>query len=180
MGVIQCCIFCAQSELFMPTPLIRSLAYRAKKTVEHVEELWHEAKEQAKAERPNLHDGDYYAFVVGIVKNRLGLDEAFVNVMARLAQAAISYRGKKYKSIYEIPNLWVMNIISSSIDEAAYDIETETMYIQFSSAKSIDEWYAYKPVKLKLWADFTKADSKGQFFLDNIKDDIPYTKSKSK
>ena len=84
--------------------------------------------------------------------------------------AGLKYAGKSYKSIYDIPGLWVMNCEPSKLlDEAAYDVETATLLLNFKNQK-MNSWYAYSKVPIKVWVEFSKSESKGQYFLSKIKD----------
>ena len=61
----------------MPSGLVKSLAKKANVSVEEVEEKWEKAKSIAKEEYPKItEDSDrFYAVVVGILKNMLGLKD---------------------------------------------------------------------------------------------------------
>ena len=60
----------------MPTPMIKSFADKTGKTVGEVEKLWNEAKAIAFKEGKE----DNYAYIVGILKKKLGLNESVENV----------------------------------------------------------------------------------------------------
>jgi len=81
---------------------------------------------------------------------------------------------KKYKSIYDVPNIWVMNVESAAIDEVAYSPERLELYVNFSSS-TMTKWYMYEGVTVKTFVDFTKATSKGGFFATKIKGKYDFT-----
>lgn len=145
----------------MPTPMLQSMAARSGKSMEEVENMWDEAKSQAKDKGDAK---DFYAYTTGVLKKMLNLQDAPEDSEV----AAVKVGAKKYKSIYEIPNIWVLNIVSNVIEEAAYDPSTATLYLNFKSG-SIGDWYAYPKVPIKVFTEFTLADSKGLFFSKRIK-----------
>lgn len=57
----------------MPAPIIKSFAEKSGKTEKEVEELWDKAKEIAKESN---RDEDY-AYIVGILKKMLRINETF-------------------------------------------------------------------------------------------------------
>jgi hypothetical protein len=161
----------------MPSAVVKSFAKKSGKSVETVENYWNEAKAEARKEKKS---GNIYPYVVGILKRRLGIsssmeEDIIESASARLEEASLKLGGKSYKSIYDIPDLWVMSIVSSTIDEAAYDVKTNTMLVNFKSG-SIMQWYAYSNVPIKVWVDFTKAESKGSFFAKKIKEEYESVK----
>lgn len=56
----------------MPTPIIKTFAKETGKSLAEVEKLWDESKELAK--QKGLDDN--YAYIVGILKNKLGIGES--------------------------------------------------------------------------------------------------------
>jgi len=142
----------------MPIPMLQSMSAKSGKSLEEVEKMWQEAKSKAK---DKADTEEYYAYTTGILKSMLGLKE-------EENSAAVKIEGKKYKSIYEIPNIWVMNVVSNAIDEAAYDPETATLYVNFASSKS-STWFMYSNVPIKVFTEFTLSKSKGAYFVSKIK-----------
>lgn len=59
----------------MPTPALKSLVEKSDKTLEDAERYWESAKKEARKRGIYKKDGEdrYYAYVMGIVKQRLGL-----------------------------------------------------------------------------------------------------------
>lgn len=143
----------------MPTPMLQSMAARSGKSMADVEKMWDEAKSQAKDKADTK---DFYAYTTGILKKMLNLDEEPKET------SAVKVEGKRYASIYEIPNIWVLNVVSNVIDEAAYDPSSATLYLNFKSG-SVDDWYMYLNVPIKVFTEFTLADSKGIFFSKKIR-----------
>lgn len=135
----------------------QSMAAKSGKSIEEVEKMWADAKNKA---RDKAETKDYYAYTTGILKCMLGIKEE--------ETAGIKVDGKKYKSIYEIPNIWVMNIVSSAIGEVAYDPATLTLYVNFTN-KNISQWYMYEGVPIKVFTEFTLAESKGIYYIKKIK-----------
>jgi len=70
-----------------------------------------------------------------------------------------------------LPNMVVVK--SSNISEIGYDGKTETLYVRFVSGSM----YAYSGVPEKRAMGLFNADSKGEYFADNIKNDYQYTKA---
>ncbi len=141
----------------MPIPMLQSMAAKSGKSIEEVEKMWSEAKDKS---RDKAETKEYYAYTTGILKNMLGIKDT--------ETSGIKVEGKKYKSIYEIPNIWVMNIVSSAIDEVAYDPATLNLYVNFTN-KNISQWYMYAGVPIKVFTEFTLADSKGIYYIKKIK-----------
>lgn len=56
-------------------------------------------------------------------------------------------------------------IESSNILSIGYDINTLTLEIEFKKGRI----YRYHPVSKHMWNSFLNADSKGQYFADNIR-----------
>ena len=65
----------------MPTPVIKSFAEKTGKSVAEVDKLWNKAKAIAVEEG----EGENYAYITGIVKKMLGLNEhaSFKEFLAR-------------------------------------------------------------------------------------------------
>jgi len=61
----------------MPTPLLKSYSEKSKKSVQHVEKLWDEAKKSADKTFNGKKGPRYWAYVNGIVKKRLKISESF-------------------------------------------------------------------------------------------------------
>lgn len=59
-------------------------------------------------------------------------------------------------------------VTSTSISEIGY--KRRTMHVQFNGGKT----YEYKKVPRAMFDALSKASSKGQFFIDNIKDAFNY------
>lgn len=146
----------------MPTPMLQSMAARSGKSMAEVEKMWDEAKSQAK-DKSDVKD--FYAYTTGILKKMLNLEESSATVEET---SAVKVSGRKYASIYEVPNIWVLNIVSNVIEEAAYDPSTATLYLNFKSG-SVNDWYAYLKVPIKVFTEFTLADSKGIYFSKKIR-----------
>lgn len=60
----------------MPNSVIKSFAKKTGKTVSEIESLWDKADTIAKDK--GISDSDKYAYIVGILKNMLSIDEDFV------------------------------------------------------------------------------------------------------
>ncbi len=147
----------------MPTPMLQSMAARSGKSIAEVEKMWDEAKSQAK-DKADVND--FYAYTTSIMKKMLNLDDTSTEAVPETSAVKVS--GKKYASIYEVPNIWVLNVVSNVIEEAAYDPKTATLYLNFKSG-SINDWYAYLKVPIKVFTEFSLADSKGIFFSKKIR-----------
>ena len=61
---------------------------------------------------------------------------------------------------------------SSMIESFGYDYDTNTMYVRFkSNPKPI---YVYPKVPLEVFSDFAVAQSKGSYFVKNIRNNYNY------
>lgn len=58
---------------------------------------------------------------------------------------------------------------SSTIEQALYDPDTQTLRVTFKRGKGKTETYQYDKIEPMLWADFYSAPSKGSFFALNIR-----------
>jgi hypothetical protein len=58
------------------------------------------------------------------------------------------------------------DLTSSNLRRCSYDIETETLQIQFVSGKT----YSYSGVPASVYNGLLEASSAGQYFNNNIKD----------
>lgn len=72
-------------------------------------------------------------------------------------------------------------VTSSQIAQIGYDADSETLAIRFNPNRANAEGsvYHYANVPAKVWEDLQAAESKGSFFIHNIKNDparYPYTK----
>lgn len=56
------------------------------------------------------------------------------------------------------------------ISKVGYDAETRILYVQFNN-KAV---YSYKNVPIHIYVDMLGSESKGQFFLQNIKNIYEY------
>lgn len=54
---------------------------------------------------------------------------------------------------------------SSNIKSVGYSVETMTLFIEFHNG----DMYSYTPVSQPGWIQFMKAESKGKFFIANIR-----------
>jgi len=73
----------------MPANIVKSLAKKAKKTVDEVEKKWNKAKEIAKKEDQE----DNYAYITGILKKMLGIksfNERYEEIMSQFITEAIT------------------------------------------------------------------------------------------
>lgn len=61
----------------MPTRLVKSFSKRTGKNISEVEKLWEKAKKSALS-KYDQNDPEYFPYVVGIVKNMLGLKEEYL------------------------------------------------------------------------------------------------------
>lgn len=60
----------------------------------------------------------------------------------------------------------VMNeVVSSQIQSVGYDIETETLYIQFKNGKI----YSYKEVEAHVYQEMMNSESLGKYFNSTIR-----------
>lgn len=59
----------------MPNSLIKSFAKKSGKTIPEVEKLWNKAQDMAKEK--GLEDDNMYAYIVGILKKMLSIEEDF-------------------------------------------------------------------------------------------------------
>ena len=59
----------------MPNSLVKSFAKKSGKSVEEVEKLWQEAEQIAK--KNDVKEESKYAYIVGILKKMLSIDEDF-------------------------------------------------------------------------------------------------------
>jgi hypothetical protein len=66
----------------MPTPVIKSFAEKTGKSVAEIDKLWNKAKVIAAEEG----EGENYAYITGIVKKMLGLNET-ISFKEYLAQS---------------------------------------------------------------------------------------------
>ncbi len=153
----------------MSIPLVQSMAARSGKSLKAVEQMWGEAKEKSR----DAGDADaFYALSTTLLKEMLNLKDDET-------AAAVKVGAKKYKSIYEVPNIWVLNIVSNVLDEAAYDPATNILYLNFKSGTTTD-WYMYLDVPLKVFNAFSISESKGVFFSKNIRTKYTATKISAK
>lgn len=58
----------------MPSAQVRSYAKRSGKSVDEVEKIWNESKEQAD-QKFDTKDSAYWQYVSGVTKKRLGLKD---------------------------------------------------------------------------------------------------------
>lgn len=66
------------------------------------------------------------------------------------------------------------HIGSSNLWKADYDRAKMEMTIVFLNRKN---WlYTYKGIPIRVWTSFLKAESKGQYFANNIKDNYIYSR----
>ena len=61
---------------------------------------------------------------------------------------------------------------SSSLRSIGYDRATATLEVEFKNGGV----YRYANVPLQLWSEFRDSDSKGKFFLDQVRDRFPPTR----
>lgn len=62
--------------------------------------------------------------------------------------------------------IWTLNIKSSTLKKAKYDVEKKVLYLEFKSGQV----YEYQKVKLKEFVAFTLADSQGKYFHEFLRD----------
>jgi hypothetical protein len=60
----------------------------------------------------------------------------------------------------------MQDVESSLIDKIGYDAETQTLSVQMNNSSDL---YVYERVPQAVFDDFLAADSKGAFFVHNIK-----------
>jgi hypothetical protein len=68
--------------------------------------------------------------------------------------------------------MFIKEVESSSIKTVAYDKDEEKLWLRFKS----DALYEYTGVEQQVAKDLVKAESKGHFFHENIKNKYPYAK----
>lgn len=158
----------------MPIPMLQSMAAKTGKSLKEVEKLWDKAQSIAK---DKVDTEDFYAYATGVLKRSLGVVEesglvtfAQQNSFPKVETATkIKFGGKVYKTVYDIPNIWVMNITDSSfIVEAAYDPANATLLLALDGTK-FNKWYIYYKVPVKVFVEFTNETSKGSYFAKKIK-----------
>lgn len=59
-------------------------------------------------------------------------------------------------------------VTSSSLRSIGYDARTRTLEVEFASGSV----YRYAPVPGEVWAAFRRADSKGKYFQDFVRDNF--------
>lgn len=83
------------------------------------------------------------------------------------------FAGNIGKTVF--PNFMPMRVKSSNIKTAEYDKRTHLLVLTFINRPT---WvYTYKAVPAKVWTNFIKADSQGQYFANYIKDEYNFTRS---
>ena len=96
----------------MPANIINSFADKSGKSKEEIERLWNKAKEQASKEG---HEEDY-AYIVGILKRMLGLNESF---RSYISEDSLYEEFVKYANLYQVVN---ENIPSNMMTESVIKI----------------------------------------------------------
>ena len=75
----------------------------------------------------------------------------------------------RYKDLSEMPDIWIVNVLSDAIERAGYDPEDSIMYLQFRGGKAKKVWYQYEGVPLSLWVKFSESSQKGEFVAHKIR-----------
>ena len=70
----------------MPAPSLKTMAHKAGKPLDDVERYWQEAKKAARKQGIFKRDGEdqYYRYLMGIVKRRLGGESANAIHLSRI------------------------------------------------------------------------------------------------
>ena len=82
----------------MPISIIKSFAKKTNKTSQEIENLWKRAKKEAKA----MGMENKYDYIVGILKNMLGLDESITDMFLKSGKKVsyfVSFIGKTWVKI---------------------------------------------------------------------------------
>lgn len=66
--------------------------------------------------------------------------------------------------------VWILNITSTNLTKAWFNVQNETLTVEFKSGKR----YRYSDVSIEEFAEFTLAESQGKWFIENIKDSKDY------
>lgn len=77
----------------MAKPVLKSFAKQSGKSLKDVEKLW----VKAEAEASKMGQKDNYAYITGILKNMLGIDESFTNDYKKLSKDFIKSDKKTFK-----------------------------------------------------------------------------------
>ena len=64
------------------------------------------------------------------------------------------------------PTIPMESVESSFIESVGYDVETQTMVVKMANSLDV---YTYENVPQSVYDDFMAADSKGRFYVENIK-----------
>ena len=59
-------------------------------------------------------------------------------------------------------------VSSSSLRSIGYDARTRTLEVEFSGGRI----YRYAPVPTHVWVELRRAESKGKYFQDHVRDDF--------
>lgn len=82
----------------MPTPVLKSLATKAGVSMSKAEDMWDAAKKEAK----QMGQEDNYAYITGIVKTMMGLDEADLRqTNKRIAKLFLKSKFKNFDEFIE-------------------------------------------------------------------------------
>lgn len=105
----------------MPTPLIKKLADENKVTVQTVEKYWDEAKDILFKQGKKEDDKYFYATVVKIVKNKLGINEMLLSIeefelACEMAWVHGDVDGNQYDRKHEWDNIKkIANVVDSDL-----------------------------------------------------------------
>ena len=66
--------------------------------------------------------------------------------------------------------VWYLKVVSSNIAKAAYNFKKHQLMIAFHNGRR----YVYENVNMYEWLAFSEAESQGQWFIENIRDEKPY------
>lgn len=68
----------------------------------------------------------------------------------------------------------MVQVESEAIDEIAYHTERASLFVRFVHGG----WYTYFAVPPRVYENFLRAESKGRFFHEQIRDHYPYRKGR--
>lgn len=107
----------------MPTPALQSFAKQSGKSAAEVEKLWKKAKKVA----DDMGEGGNYAYVTGVLKSMLGLDEQEVHDLmgSALAEAACSEVSYEFEQDYQ-SKLQAMEIEGQPMVSTSFPVLPET------------------------------------------------------
>lgn len=81
----------------MPSPIIKSFSKQTGKSVKEVEKLWKDAEKEAS----KMGKKENYAYITGILKSMLGIDESFTDYYKNLSKQFLNSDKKTLKDFIE-------------------------------------------------------------------------------